>query len=420
MGKNSLRTKALATFEKCEDDWIKSLGESAQQYYPAYWQCFKDFAGLKGSELLDQRINDFKLREDDKGHWRIEELALKYYKSLYRNRDPPIPKGTDAMKLTVVQSFFAYHRIPLVFRKGEAEEAITTEKYYEYSLKDLESAKRHGNAKERWIFFGGKSLGQRINDFLRIKRLSVESLLGETPPTPIDIPTTKRNLIAHPCLDADAVEAAKDYLATRTDSNPYMLPSQNSADNKKMTGKAVAEAIKRVADIAHRADPTVFKYRERGERLRFHNLRVFLNSGLQNARIDPDLRDWMVGHKLSGTKKAYTSHQREQAYREAEAYLLLPRHEQLDQRVQALEDLMSPELKEKFKAGGFTISDQNTGRRLLKHEYSEKEKEAMMKKVRKERKVVSEDEIENCLNHGWNPVIALSSGKILIERDLEE
>jgi hypothetical protein len=182
-----------------------------------------------------------------------------------------------------------------------------------------------------------------------------------------------------------------------------------------MTEQAVGEAIRRVADDAHRADPTVFKYKERGERLRFHNLRVFLNSGLQNARIDPDLRDWMVGHKLSGTKKAYTSHQRVQAYREAEAFLLLPRHEQLDQRVKALEDMLSPEQKEKFRELGVFVGDQKTGKRLFKKKLSEGEIGA----TRKERKVVPEDEVENHLNHGWNPVMALSSGRILIEREIE-
>jgi len=33
----------------------------------------------------------------------------------------------------------------------------------------------------------------------------------------------------------------------------------------------------------------------------------------------------MIGHKLSGTVKAYTSHERRQAYIDAEKFLLLPR-----------------------------------------------------------------------------------------------
>ena len=412
---NSKRTRAIATFEKCEMNWIGNLGESAQNYYPAYWKEFKDFVGMRGSEIVDKRINDVRLREDDSNHWHFEEIAKKFYRSQYQGRDPPIPTGTDNMKLTVVQSFFAYHRMPLIFRKGEVEESITTQKYYEYSLKDLEAVKRFGNPKERWIFLGGKSLGQRVNDFLRIKRSDIEPLLSEAPPIPFDVPTTKKNLIAHPCLDVDAVEAARDLLATRTDGNPYMLASQNPTDNKPMTEQAVGEAIRRVADDAHRADPTVFRYKERGERLRFHNLRVFLNSGLQNARVDPDLRDWVVGHKLSGTKKAYTSHQRVQAYQEAEAFLLLPRHEQLDQRVKALEDMLSPEQKEKFRELGVFVGDQKTGRRLFKKKLGAEE----IRATRKERKIVPEEEVENHLNHGWNPVMALSSGRILIEREIE-
>jgi len=413
MARNTKRSQAMATFEKCEIDWINSLGRSAQMYYPTCWEEFKDFVGMKGSDILNQRIADIRLREDDTGHWRFEELAKKFYKGLYLKRDPPIPTNTDRMKLAIIQSFFSYHRMPLVFRRGEIEEAVAITKHYEFSIKDLEAAKRHGNAKERWIILGGKSLGQRVNDFLRIKRVDIEPLLSETPPVPIDIVTTKKNLIAHPCLDQDALEAAKDLLATRTDNNPYMLASQNIGDNEPMTDKAVAEAIKRVADIAHRAEPSVFRYRERGEQLRFHNLRVFLNAGLQNAHVDEDLRDYIVGHKLTTTKKAYTSHQRVQAYKESEAYLLLPRVEQLDQRVQALEDMLSPEQKAKFTELGVSITDRITGKRLLKR------KEATEKPKKKERKVVPEEEVENHLNHGWEPVMALPSGKVLIEREVE-
>jgi len=289
----------------------------------------------------------------------------------------------------------------LQLKRGDITKAVTLEEKYEFTLQDLDAVKKFGNPTERWIFFGGKSVGQRVNIFARIKKSQIESRLDEEPPIPIDLITRKiGGVVAHPCLDRDAVEAAKDLLAylktTSHKDNPYMLPGKIA--NTPMSQGGINKAVKRVAGAAHAADPSLFQWREKKQSLRFHGLRAFLTGAFQNAHIDKDLREWIVGHKLSDTSKAYTTHERRKAYVDAEKFLLLPRPRfDLD---------LTPEQEKKVK-GLIQLG-------MLRRSTSEPEEVEEVKK--KQVRVISEDEIENHLNHGWTFVTVLPSGKILIQR----
>jgi len=441
MGKKQRRNleDLLASFEECEHKWLSEVGESCRRRYPLYWVQFKEWLvsqgfdwGAKGSEILKRRSDDLMLRREDPARWRFEDLLKAYFISLYKDRPHENPINTDVRKREVVRSFFGHQRMALEFKRGELKEGIDVTKYYDYTLADLDIASKYGTLKERWIFLGGKSLGQRIDVFSELTRKEIEPLLSEIPPVPIDVITNKKaGLKAHPCLDRDAIRAAKEWLATRTDDNPYMLPSQTVVDGRHMTQVAINDAIKRVAATCHKIDPRTFRYEERGENLRFHNFRKFLTTALKNAKVDEDFQDYIIGHKQTRTKRAYTADQRVEAYRHVEAYLLLPRREQLDERVTALEDIIGRDRMEELKRAGFGIEDKTTGIKLLqkkeagvtREEFEElekrKEEEEKREEVRKERKVVPEEELENALNHGWNPVMTLPSGRILIEREFK-
>jgi len=415
----------LASFEECEHKWLSEVGESAQRRYPLYWQQFKDWLvaegfdwGSKGSEIRRRRSDDLMLRRENPKRWRFEDLAKKYYKSLYENRRPQNPTSTDAIKLQVVQSFFAHQRMGLEFKRKELKQGRPIRKYYDYTLADLEVASKYATPKERWIFLGAKSLGQRVKVFSQILRKDIEPLLSEMPPVPFDVITEKvSGLVAHPCLDRDAIKAAREWLATRTDGNPYVLPSQTIVDGKSMTPKAINDAIRRVAEMCHKINPTTFKYQERGENLRFHNFRKFLTTALKNAKVDEDFQDYIVGHKQSGTKRAYTSDQRIKAYEYAEAYLLLRAEQDLAKRVTELEDIVGGrEALDELKKRGFKITDAFTGTPMRRKEHVTEPEEFEALKKAKERKIIEEKDAENALNHGWNPVMVFPSGKILIER----
>jgi len=112
-----------------------------------------------------------------------------------------------------------------------------------------------------------------------------------------------------------------------------------------------------------------------------------------------------VGHKLSDTARAYTSHERRSAYIAAEKFLLLP---------QPRFDLdLTPEQEKKVKG---LIQLGMLRRGIGEPEEIEEIKPSGKEALRKEVTVISEEEVENHLNHGWTFVSILPSGKILIRR----
>lgn len=397
----------IETFEPREAEWARAKPKC--KGYPRDWATFKDwlsdripkyFPELKGqlditaSDILRLRALDMEKHRDDPARWRFEKTAKDFYESLYRDKD--YPSGVDRNKLIAIQSFFSYHRMALVFRRGELDKPVYEKNYYEYKLVDLEAAKKYGDRKEKWIYLGGKSIGQRIGDFRKLRVDHIEPYLEDEPPVPLRLPTSKKNVVAHPCLDADALEAARDLIRSRdpNDPNPYMLAGYKG---EPMKGASIREAIKRVAKVAHRADLDTFKVKS-NESLRFHNFRVFLSAGLQNAGTNQDLIDYIVGHELGDTKRAYTSKQIGDAYRKAEKYLLLPRPRT---------DLtLSTEQEEKVKAL-IKVGMLRRSARISESEDAEPR-----------RRVVEEEKLENELNHGWRFVSVLPSGKILIEREV--
>jgi len=401
----------MEDLEPCERDWIASKRGSTRKYYPTYWAAFKEWLepqGVEGytgraEEIRRLRADDMLLRHDDPARWRFEDLAKKYYVSLYGDTDLGLPTGTDRAKLTVVQSFFRFHRMGLVFKLDDIEESVSKRAYYEYSMADLEAVKEHGSLDAKWVFLGGKSLGQRIGRFLALRREQVEPLLEEEPPVPIDIQTTKKVVVAHPCLDRDAVEAARVLLVSH--DSPWVLPGKGG--NRPMTEQGVGKIIRATADLCHGADPRTFRHRERGERLRFHNLRKFLNSALQNAHVDRDLRNWIIGHKLTSTEAAYTTHERAKAYEDAAQYLLLPRRIDLEERRKLKEEIE--------RTYGARLRQLGMDVKRLREERHPAEVAA--EQARKETRIIDEQEAENHLNHGWNFVSGLPSGKILVERE---
>jgi len=425
--RGKLTTEELAEvyrdFDEAEIKWLSEVGASAQRGYPGGWRKFKDFLKAKdlptaGGEILRLRSDDLMLRREDPARWRFDELALEFHNSLWQFSDLRVPTNTDRGYLRTVQSFFGHHRMDFEFKRRSITKPVILQEKYEITLQDLEAAKKFGNPVERWIFLGGKSLGQRVEDFAYIKRATIEPRLNEEAPVPVDIVTHKKPpKIAHVCLDTDALGAAKDLIAYLNanypnSDNPYMLSGKKK--NAPMYQTSINAAIKRVAEVARASDPSLFRWQEKGQRLSFHGFRAFLTGAFQNAHVDPDLREWMIGHELTDTKKAYTTHQRRKAYMDAEGYLLLPKPRG---------DLgLTAEQERKVKAlvaAGFeerkVLPLVATG--MLRKEITKPEEIEDEGETKRKVKVIAEDEIENHLNHGWTFVSILPSGKVLIRKD---
>lgn len=326
--------------EKLVNDWVESKKPNTARVYRIFWPGFEAFVNMSAKEILGSRMEDVKLHHSDPHRWRWEDIVKKYYKSFYGDKNPT---RTHLKKVDAVRSFFSFYRVKLIFRQKELPKPIPTYTYYEFKLADLASMMEIADPVGKWIVAGGKSLGQRVGIFSGLKREDVEPLLCEEPPITMRIITNKEaGVVAHPCLDIDVIEAAKKLRASRNDENPYMLPGYNGGHMKE---KMINNILKKLTEAAHKLKPVILNFEARKERIRFHCFRQFLNAGLQDSGVDKDLRDYILGHRLDDTSKAYTSTQVRQAYIQAQDRLLFPRFRndtisKVDTRISQMWDLL--------------------------------------------------------------------------------
>lgn len=78
---------------------------------------------------------------------------------------------------------------------------------------------------ERVILSLAKDFGLRVGDFCRLLRKDYESRIGQDPPVPIDILTSKEGIVAHAFISEESLEQLKVYLPTLRPNNKYLWQS---------------------------------------------------------------------------------------------------------------------------------------------------------------------------------------------------
>jgi integrase len=108
-----------------------------------------------------------------------------------------------------VRGFFAFHRVPLQFRKQESRqltEAKRKTEDYRFSRDDLKKMVDFGDLTAQYIVTVGKSFGLRAGDFLRLRSGDLEPYIDRPMPTSIgEYGTQKESVKAYPFIDARAM-----------------------------------------------------------------------------------------------------------------------------------------------------------------------------------------------------------------------
>lgn len=206
-----------------------------------------------------------------------------------------------------VRSFFSFHRLDLKLTRQQSRilnrEPQPVMKYYEFTLEDIKRMARVAKPKERYVLLVGRSIGLRGGDFVLLKQGSFLAHLDEDPPCSLgEIFTTKEATYAKPFLDADAKEAAEAWLTILRAQGGYPL---NFSD----VGKSLYGADSRMIEIGEEELTEIIKklVKKAGiqignERVRFHQLRVFLITRLSKV-MEENRWKQIVGKKVP--EKAY-------------------------------------------------------------------------------------------------------------------
>jgi integrase len=276
--------------DKATAEWFNSLKKRTRQSYNSFWRYFMEFTGKNGDQILADRKADC-LAETHK--W--ERTVLEFKRWILENkRLSPNTATTAAM---AVRGFFAFHYVPLQYRRQErrtlAETKRKTEDYL-FTVEDLKRMADVANLKEKYVVIAGKSFGLRASDFLRLTRGDLEPYIDRKVPISIGkMNTIKENVPAYPFIDTDAQPVIK-IMIQRMNRKGRTKPSERMLTYKR--GKELTAVLKRLADWAG--------LKTGNKRVRFHCLRKFLIDNISSLMSESKWKQ-IVGKKIS--ESAYVS-----------------------------------------------------------------------------------------------------------------
>lgn len=236
---------------------------STKATYKTAMKMYLDFTGKTGKELLEIKKADTEFKVEDTmavfKKWLLEE------KWKIEKKNKPYSSSFAVNCMMTARSFYAYYRMPLIFRKQEAKtlkQKTRTTIDYLFDKDDLAKMALVGDLKQRYILLVGKSVGLRASDFTAFTYCTLRSLkLDNDAPIAIgEINTIKENVPAFPFLDSDAIPIVKQIL----ESNKEKLDSDKVIADTEDNLSVVLQTLAKKAGI----DP-------HGKRIRFHCLRKF-------------------------------------------------------------------------------------------------------------------------------------------------
>jgi hypothetical protein len=404
-----MRRKKMTTkiHDEKVNEWLNSQKPETKTNYKGIWKKFAEFTQMTGTEILASR-------EKDKDYF-WEKRVLEFKTWLLAKGFADYTATTAVMG---IRGFFAFHRVPLQYRRTESkklgERSRKTEDY-RLSLEDLKKCFEVANLQERYIVTAGKSFGLRAGDFLRLSRGDLEPYIEREPPISIgELRTQKEKVLAYPFIDTDAQPIVKLMLEK-------MDREGRTAPEEKMLSYAdeiqLSRTLKRLTQKAG--------LNTGNKQVRFHILRKFLIDHLSSVMSESKWKQ-IVGKQISEAAYVSADSLREDYARAMPETTFTKRATEDVQKIAKLESL-----KLFAKSAGYS-AEEIARIRMRKPNVSPDEEIEEIEKMLAEKnqveeacddgkhcetqRVVTEAELSKFLGEGWRVVTALQSGSVVIQR----
>ncbi|NIN51783.1 MAG: tyrosine-type recombinase/integrase [Nitrososphaeria archaeon] len=262
-----------------------------------------------------------------------------------------------------------------------------------------------------------RDVEEELNQGLDVVKVPVYPEMKE-----VDPDACKGNIPYYSFFSREAVNALHEYIEERkgvyggiegdeplfaSDSNNLSLEEQRRTRIKKRTLAAIVKRAARKADIKD------------WKNVYPHCIRKAFESALRNNRLDPKDQEFLMGHILSGSQDTYYDHTKIESLREKYAEIrFFPERlseEVIDEKVEeAIKKLVSGEAE-------FTIPgpDGKPMRVKVVTTKVEEENPGQANGGDSIHKFIGENELLQHLDEGWEIVKELSTGMIVIRKNLK-
>lgn len=436
--------------------WMNQVGSktgslSTKRNYLYYLLKFCKKTGKNPDELIKERKKHLKSAKEEivRNH---EELLMEHFNEL----DKSSSRSNSNTNFNAIRSFYKANYVDLKLR-SPAKWTTFTDK-----VPSLEDIKKMIDASESplqkaVILFSAQS-GQRAGVIAAITYGMVREQL-ESNEKPICI-NVSADIKAHNgervnkhrqkyCffVGRDAVDALKIYFEQMrilgykfTDESPLFITDRKYrkfAENKNKTAtfkpldrEALNKLVKRAAVKAGLMDQEGVKTADGKRRFPIHHhcLRKFWQTAMEQTGIAKPWYEYMMGHSLGELDRAYSNpsiEQLKEAYERSERYLSIshinvPEIEQMkkemllevikrEAQMFGIDPMKIKIEKEKIMSSGLSVDDEIQGLQSEILKFTKENRNNLQ-----DHKIITEDELTNYLNGGWEIVRELNSGKIVV------
>lgn len=275
--------------------WLNHYGEGSRKVYFLEFAAWCEYIDMPPREQIQKRMQDLQ-STNPKERAFFEDKMKEYVQGLVTK---DYTEKTIHSKHTPIQSFFAYHRVNLHFRRGELRvkkpKGGLIEKYClgnEEIRACLEIANPRDSALMLFMYHTGFSP-------VDVEFFNIEHI--KTIYEPIEnhyYIAKERQKTRSPhvtCISVEALEAIQLMLKER--GNPKEGPLFVSYREQRLGTRFINDALKKVVKTA--------LPKERSEPFQAKSLRDSYEIALLRADIKQELKDLLFGHIRSGAKKDY-------------------------------------------------------------------------------------------------------------------
>jgi integrase len=269
---------------------------------------------MTADEVLTQRITDT-ANSDRKIQRRFESLFKAFLAEEKKKNYAPLTLQTI---FASVRSFFEIHYYPLIMRKGDyptGDSNGTKRATKEQILKALEFKARHKPATTALITTL-KDSALRVSD-MRLLKCDIILDNPDADVIPIQRITKKTKLLAKTFIGEEAITALETYLNFRRKGSKKVPPETITRDSPLfrtwIKGKVKPMSRMNMSTLVRNA------FLSAGiKRVSAHSLRRYFQTAMEEANINVNWIDQMLGHELVNCRGAYSKpsdEQLETAYR---------------------------------------------------------------------------------------------------------
>lgn len=399
---------------------------------------FCEWCGKNPDELVHEHLSN-RASQSEEVRRKHEELVTRYFAFLETERK--VSRNTALLAHAAIRSFYRANYAPLELETPESwptrQDRILTREEVARLVEVAPSL-----LAKALIAFSAQS-GQRVGVITSLTYGMVQEALKAKGPGHVHVPANLRDhkgrlvnksrQVYDFFIGEDAKRLLRQYLETRAvlgDDEPVFVSEKRvGLRHAPLDDEAVNRIIREAASRSHAFSSSEVR------KIHHHVLRKFFQTSMEEAGVSPLWYEYMMGHSIPATQRAYSKpslQQLEQAYIRAEPLLALRR----ETRSGELDELVRMRVlvwRENLRLVGVDPEKvfESLKASLGRDPEAGEEVEAYIKEVEKrakegrhviaedkksQSKIVSEEEVVSYLEDGWEPVLQLKNGNVVIKK----